>query len=243
MILRGHSLIYSVRDIDRCKSTKSRIYREEIGVSLFSLLPFLCFLTADGRSHGCRRWKLQRRKYPTRKNIRRSRGSGNQRQRGECRPAGVSYKRRMHFLLQRRARCGRRCIGAGEELIRAFLASPFSLPRCHGSPPPPSLPIYLPSVVSFFLCLFFSCRNFLIFKFETFIRIIIVFICQLVISLSLLSLPPPSLSLFVENVAENAQRETNRPDSTTRFYFSLIARHRWRSSPKLRPSQSLHTLD
>lgn len=139
-------------------------------------------------------------------------------------PAGVSYKRRMHFLLQRRTRCGRRCIGAGEELIRAFLASPFSLPRYHGSPP--SLPIYLPSVVSLFLCLFFSRRNFLIFKFETFIRIIIVFICQLVISLSLLSLPPPSSSSFVENVAENAQRETNRPDSTTRFYFSLIARHR-----------------
>lgn len=140
------------------------------------------------------------------------------------RPAGVSYKRRMHFLLQRRARCGRRCIGAGEKLIRAFLASPFSLTHCHGSPR--SLPIYLPSVVSLFLCLFFSRRNFLIFKFETFIRIIIVFICQLVISLSLLSLPPPSSSSFVENVAENAQRETNRPDSTTRFYFSLIARHR-----------------
>lgn len=110
----------------------------------------------------------------------------------------------MHFLLQRRARCGRRCIGAGEELIRAFLASPFSLPRCHGSPS--SLPIYLPSVVSLFLYLFFSRRNFLIFKFETFIRIIIVFICQLVISLSLLSLSPPPPHLHSSRMSPKMRR-------------------------------------
>lgn len=131
-------------------------------------------------------------------------------------PAGVSYKRRMHFLLQRRARCGRRCIGAGEELIRAFLASPFSLPRCHGSPP--SLPIYLPSVVSLFLCLFFSRRNFLIFKFETFIRIIIVFICQLVISLSLLSLPPPLL-IFIRR---ECRRKCAEGNESPRFYYSIL---------------------
>lgn len=122
----------------------------------------------------------------------------------------------MHFLLQRRARCGRRCIGAGEELIRAFLASPFSLPRCLGSPP--SLPIYHPSVVSLFLCLFFSRRNFLIFKFETFIRIIIVFICQLVISLSLLSLPP----LILIFIRRECRRKCAEGNESPRFYYSIL---------------------
>lgn len=154
----------------------------------------------------------------------------------------MSYKRRMHFLLQRRARCGRRCIGAGEELIRAFLAFPFSLPRCHGSSP--SLPIYLPSVVSLFRFLFFSRRNFLIFKFETFIRIIIVFICQLVISLSLFFLSPPPLLIFIRR---ECRRKCAEGNESPRFYYSILfLTHRsspMKVVPKLRPSQSLHTLD
>lgn len=139
-----------------------------------------------------------------------TRGSENRRQRGERRPAGAS-RRRMHFWLQRGARRGRRCIGAGEELIRAFLASPFSLPQ-RRSIFPPLLPICLPSVVPSFHPIF-PPISFCQLETSRFLKhsLELVFICQLVVSSSffrfLLS------SSFAENVGENPQRQTNRPDS------------------------------
>lgn len=155
-LFRGeHRLLY--------RSTKPRVHQKEIGVSFSSSLFF--FLTADRRSHVCRGWMFQEGKDNKEEHPLITPGSENRRQRGERRPAGAS-RRRMHFWLQRGARCGRRCTGADEELIRAFLASPFSLPQRRATFPP-LLPIYFPSVVPLFplfsLYFFLSIRNFSIF--------------------------------------------------------------------------------
>lgn len=90
---------------------------------------------------------------------------------------------------------------------------PAALPRL--SPLSPYLSSFRSLPFPLFL---FSRRNFLIFKFETFIRIIIVFICQLVISLSLLSLPPPLL-IFIRR---ECRRKCAEGNESPRFYYSIL---------------------